>query len=176
MFAMFAVFATVVVMAATMVVVPPALAQDSTTTSAVTTGTSSNRTAPVTVSVPTATSLPSGNRVTPSPDIIPRPGTGQEPRDPGDRGGWWQETLFFLMCGAVLVIVGLIWRDSRRARRRQGRLAPRSGTPPTGSEPPKSRQPRAPLEPTAPALPAQTTGLAEPGAGTGNGVGRAAGS
>ncbi|MFN0030071.1 MAG: hypothetical protein ACKV2O_23185, partial [Acidimicrobiales bacterium] len=47
-----------------------------------------------------------------------------EPRDPGDRGGWWQESLFFLMCGAVLFIGTLVWRDSRRARRRQGRLGP----------------------------------------------------
>ena len=62
----------------------------------------------------------------PSPPIIPEPNTGHEPRDPGDRGGWWQEALFFIMCGAMLFIGGLVWRDSRRQRRRQGRLADRA--------------------------------------------------
>ncbi len=98
-------------------------------------GAQANNTTPATASVPVATSVPSGNQVTPSPDIIPRLGSGQEPRDPGDRGGWWQETLFFLMCGAVLLIGGLVWRDSRRARRRQGRLGPRPTNPLTSAAP-----------------------------------------
>lgn len=63
----------------------------------------------------------------PTPNIIPAPNTGREPRDPGDRGGWWQEALFFLMCGAVLLIGGLAWLESRRARRRQGRLGRPAG-------------------------------------------------
>ncbi|MFN0029460.1 MAG: hypothetical protein ACKV2O_20085, partial [Acidimicrobiales bacterium] len=75
-------------------------------------------TTPVTVSLPVVSPSPTANQVTPTPDIIPRPNVGQEPRDPGDRGGWWQESLFFLMCGAVLFIGTLVWRDSRRARRR----------------------------------------------------------
>ena len=58
----------------------------------------------------------------PIPNIIPEPNSGRAPRDPGDRGGWWQEALFFLMCAAVLLIAGLVWAESRRARRRQGRL------------------------------------------------------
>lgn len=137
----------ILVLSGAMLSVTPAHAQysaPSTTNTATTNSTtaSSTRTngTPATVSVPAATSLPNGNQVTPSPDIIPRPGSGQQPRDPGDRGGWWQESLFFLMCGAVLVIIGLVWRDSRRARRRQGRLGPRSGKV-ARSRPPRNPEP-----------------------------------
>ena len=89
--------------------------------------TNATATTPATAPVPVSVSVPSGNQVTPTPDIIPRPGQGREPRDPGDRGGWWQEALFFVMCGALLLSVGLIWRDARQARRSQGRLTPRRG-------------------------------------------------
>jgi hypothetical protein len=63
----------------------------------------------------------------PSPGIIPEPGSGREPRDAGERGGWMQSTLFFLLCGAIVLIGLLVWRESRRARRRGGT---RQGAPP----------------------------------------------
>jgi hypothetical protein len=58
----------------------------------------------------------------PAPDIIPQPNSGREPGDPGDPGGWWQEGLFLLICAALVVMAGLVWRESRKQRRRQGRL------------------------------------------------------
>ena len=61
-----------------------------------------------------------------SPHIIPRPNSGRAPSDPGERGGWMQEALFFAMCAAIVLMAGLVWRDSRKKRRAQGRLAPRS--------------------------------------------------
>lgn len=73
---------------------------------------------PVTARVPT-TLQP---MAAPTPNIIPMPNSGRPPRDAGERGGAWQEGLFFVMCGAVLGIGGLIWRDSRKKRRKQGRL------------------------------------------------------
>jgi len=38
-----------------------------------------------------------------------------------------QEALFFLICAAVAGLGGLAWRDSRRKRRRQGRLGAAAG-------------------------------------------------
>ena len=61
-----------------------------------------------------------------TPDIIPLPNSGKAPETPGDRGGWQQQVLFFSICGAILVGIGLIWRESRTKRRRQGRLPTRS--------------------------------------------------
>ncbi len=78
--------------------------------------------APVTARVPT-TLQP---MAAPTPHIIPMPNSGRPPRDAGERGGAWQEALFFLVCGAVLGIGGLIWRDSRKKRRKQGRLPTKS--------------------------------------------------
>lgn len=52
-------------------------------------------------------------------DIVPEPNTGVAPQDPGDPGGWLQVSLFFLVCAAILVIVGLVWWTSRRARDRR---------------------------------------------------------
>lgn len=52
-------------------------------------------------------------------DIVPQPNTGVAPQDAGDPGGWLQVSLFYLMCAAVLAIVGLVWWSSRRARRRR---------------------------------------------------------
>ncbi len=72
--------------------------------------------------VPATDLTPTSQASAAIPRIIPLPNTGHEPRDPGDRGGWWQEALFFSMCGAVLLIAALVWRDSRKQRRRQGRL------------------------------------------------------
>lgn len=82
--------------------------------------------APVTARVPT-TLQP---MAAPTPNIIPMPNSGHPPRDAGERGGAWQEGLFFLMCGAVLGIGGLIWRDSRKKRRKQGRLPAKSSRSP----------------------------------------------
>ncbi|HXH56636.1 hypothetical protein [Iamia sp.] len=52
------------------------------------------------------------------PGIIPRPGEGQAPSDPGDPGGWAQVTLFGLIVVAIAVIIGLVVRSARRARSR----------------------------------------------------------
>jgi len=52
-------------------------------------------------------------------DIIPKPNSGHEPEHPGDRGGWQQITLFFLLIAALATITGLVWWSSRRARRRR---------------------------------------------------------
>lgn len=57
-----------------------------------------------------------------TPNMIPQPNSGRAPRDAGERGGWMQEVLFFAVCGAVLVIGALVWRESRAKRRQQGRL------------------------------------------------------
>jgi hypothetical protein len=65
---------------------------------------------------------PTPSTVVETPGIIPQPNSGRAPRDPGDRGGWWQEALFFSICAALLAMAGLVWRDSRKQRRRQGRL------------------------------------------------------
>jgi hypothetical protein len=67
--------------------------------------------------VQTTSTLPIDNREI--GNSLPRPGQGREPQSPGDPGGWLQTSLFFLICGAILVIVGLVWRSSRRARERR---------------------------------------------------------
>ena len=55
----------------------------------------------------------------PQPHIIPRPGEGHVPTQPGDRGGWEQLATLAAIVLALAVIVGLVWRSSRRARRRR---------------------------------------------------------
>ncbi|MDE0803604.1 MAG: hypothetical protein OSA99_09805 [Acidimicrobiales bacterium] len=52
--------------------------------------------------------------------IIPRPDSGTEPEDAGDRGGALQTVLFVVMLGGVVVIAGLVVRESRRARANRG--------------------------------------------------------
>jgi len=47
---------------------------------------------------------------------IPRPNSGHEPENPGDRGGWVQLTLLALTVGGVAVIVLLVWREATRRR------------------------------------------------------------
>jgi len=76
----------------------------------------------------TTTPAPLGTAPAPvgTPDIIPLPNSGRAPATPGDRGGWQQQVLFFSICGAILVGIGLMWRESRVKRRRQGRLPVRS--------------------------------------------------
>lgn len=50
------------------------------------------------------------------PHIIPRPGEGEAPDDPGDRGGWEQLSLFGLLVVAIAGIGLVIFRGSRRTR------------------------------------------------------------
>lgn len=63
------------------------------------------------------TTLPTDNRS--FGDIIPAPNSGNPPSSPGDPGGWMQVMMFFLICGAVLVLIGAVWYTSRRARDRR---------------------------------------------------------
>ena len=87
----------------------------------------------VAVTVAGASAVPTTLRLSaaPAPDIIPQPNRGRAPSDAGERGGAWQEGLFFIMCGAIVAIGGLVWRESRAKRRQQGRLAPKSSPPST---------------------------------------------
>lgn len=48
--------------------------------------------------------------------MIPRPNSGSEPESPSDRGGWLQLTVLAVMVGGLVVIGGLIVRESRRAK------------------------------------------------------------
>ena len=50
---------------------------------------------------------------------ITRPDSGADPVDAGDPGGWLQVSLFFLICGGIVAIIGLAWWSARRARRRR---------------------------------------------------------
>lgn len=63
------------------------------------------------------------------PGIIPQPGGGEAPSDPGDPGGWAQVTLFGLIVVAVTVIIGLVVRSARRTRSR-GVPSTSTGAPP----------------------------------------------
>jgi hypothetical protein len=53
------------------------------------------------------------------PGIIPRPGEGHAPDDPGEPGGWEQVALFFALVVALGVIVALVVRSTRRAAGRR---------------------------------------------------------
>lgn len=64
----------------------------------------------------TTTTLPVDNRT--FGDIIPEPNSGRAPEAAGDPGGWLQVSLFFLICAAIVAIVGVVWWKSRRARAR----------------------------------------------------------
>lgn len=59
------------------------------------------------------------------PRSIPMPNSGAAPRDSGERGGVLQEAVFFGICGVILGGIGLVWWESRRKRRAQGRLPAR---------------------------------------------------
>lgn len=63
------------------------------------------------------------------PHIIPRPGEGQAPQHPSDRGGWQQFLVLGLIVAGVGAIGGLAWRSGRRAR---------AGSPPHRPSPPGS--------------------------------------
>lgn len=56
----------------------------------------------------------------PGGDIIPQPNSGQEPEDPGDRGGSLQTALFFGLIVAVVAAVAVLVRQSRKARAERG--------------------------------------------------------
>ncbi|WCO67211.1 hypothetical protein PO878_00555 [Iamia majanohamensis] len=58
------------------------------------------------------------------PGIIPRPGEGQAPEEPGDPGGWEQTALFGVLVGGLALIVVLVVRGARRARARPRTNAP----------------------------------------------------
>ena len=60
----------------------------------------------------------------PHPGIIPAPNSGPRPQDEGERGGWLQSALFFILCGALVLIGLLIWRESRRKLARQRQVDP----------------------------------------------------
>ena len=49
------------------------------------------------------------------PHIIPRPGEGETPDRPNDRGGWQQVLVLGLMVAGLSGVAGLAWRSSRRA-------------------------------------------------------------
>ncbi len=51
--------------------------------------------------------------------IVRRPDCGVAPTSPTDPGGWLQVSMFYLICAAVLGIVGLVWWRSRIARNRR---------------------------------------------------------
>ncbi len=54
------------------------------------------------------------------PHSIQRPNTGTPPTDPGDRGGWLQGAIFFIISAGVVLIGFLVVRESRKARARRG--------------------------------------------------------
>ena len=49
----------------------------------------------------------------------PQPNRGAAPQSAGDPGGWLQTSLFFLICGGVVLIAVAVWQISRRARLRR---------------------------------------------------------
>lgn len=54
------------------------------------------------------------------PGIIPQPGGGRAPSDPGEPGGWEQLALLGVILVAVAAIVTVVVRSTRRARRGSG--------------------------------------------------------
>ncbi|HTN99547.1 MAG TPA: hypothetical protein VL068_02630 [Microthrixaceae bacterium] len=65
----------------------------------------------------TTTTLPEDHRV--FGDSVTRPNQGMEPQDAGDPGGWLQSSLFFIICGAVIVMCCIVWYQSRNAREKR---------------------------------------------------------
>jgi hypothetical protein len=57
-----------------------------------------------------------GSTAPEAPRIIPRPLSGEEPEQSGDRGGWAQLALLAVIVGAVALVAFLAYRSSRRAR------------------------------------------------------------
>ena len=56
----------------------------------------------------------------PAQDIVPQPNSGDEPHDPGDRGGTLQLAVLGLVVLGVAGVVVLVVRQSRRARSESG--------------------------------------------------------
>jgi len=54
--------------------------------------------------------------VVPDQNIIPRPNSGREPGEAGDRGGALQIAVFLAIVGGVGLIAALVVRESRRSR------------------------------------------------------------
>ena len=54
------------------------------------------------------------------PHIIPRINDGAKPKNPGDRGGWEQLTVFGLMASAVVGIGFVVFRGGKTARANRG--------------------------------------------------------
>ncbi len=65
----------------------------------------------------TTTSLPEDNRLL--GNSIQRPNMGMKPLSPTDPGGWLQVSLFFLICGAIILIAVAVWSSSRKKRIRR---------------------------------------------------------
>jgi hypothetical protein len=53
------------------------------------------------------------------PGIIPQPGEGHTPTEAGEPGGWEQVALFVVLVAALVVIVALVVRSTRRAAGRR---------------------------------------------------------
>jgi hypothetical protein len=75
----------------------------------------------------------------PGGHIIPRPNSGREPEDAGDRGGALQVTVFLSIVAGLGAIGALAARDVRRAKR-----PPAAGPPPEAPLTPAGRTPRRP--------------------------------
>ena len=53
-------------------------------------------------------------------NIVQKPNAGKPAEDPGDPGGWLQVSLFFLICGViVLLVLGVAWRSRILRERRK---------------------------------------------------------
>lgn len=61
------------------------------------------------------------------PGIIPRPGEGQAPDEPGDRGGWEQWAVFGALVAGLALIIVLVVRSARHNRT----AATGAGSPPS---------------------------------------------
>lgn len=59
-------------------------------------------------------------------EIIQKPNAGKPAESPGDPGGWLQVSLFFLICGVVILMSLYVWRrsDKLRAERKAAGLDP----------------------------------------------------
>lgn len=65
----------------------------------------------------TTTTQPEDHRV--FGKSLTRPNEGMEPQDAGDPGGWLQSSLFFIVCGAVILLALGVSYQSRKIRDRR---------------------------------------------------------
>ena len=82
----------------------------------------------------------------PDQNIIPRPNSGREPTEAGDRGGALQILVFVALVAGVGTIAFLAARDMRRSRARAAQRAP---SPPNRPNP-RRRPPARPRQPSGP--------------------------